>query len=146
MTVPTSWMSLENERIQKKLSNNLNDNQVRVCMAELKDLLDVLSTYLPHSSTPELDQIYSDMQGLVNRLLDYSTLQLLKDSSGFKDDDSGNVQVEQHDEFHDVYLWGNLANNPRLKTIDFGKEGEPASHVQMSILKGIRLFYNNSGQ
>ena len=106
-------------------------------MKELSDLLTVLGTYKRDNFRTELKPVFDEMRDTVNELLDFATLQLLKNASGFKDDDSGNLQLEEHDKFHDIYVWGNLANNPRLKTIDFGKPGKAASHVQVSLLKGI---------
>lgn len=133
----TGWMSLEKSRVQESVKNFTDKTQICTCMKELSDLLTVLGTYKRDNFRTELKPVFDEMRDTVNELLDFATLQLLKNASGFKDDDSGNLQLEEHDKFHDIYVWGNLANNPRLKTIDFGKPGKAASHVQVSLLKGM---------
>ena len=133
----TGWMSLEKDRVKEAVKNYTDKTQICTCMKELSDLLTVLETYKQNSTSNDLIPVFNEIRETINQLLDFATLQLLKNASEFKDDDSGNLQLEEHDKFHDIYVWGNLANNPRLKSIEFGKEGKAASHVQMTLLKGI---------
>lgn len=133
----TGWMSLEKQRVQNAVKTFTDKTQICTCMKELSDLLTVLGTYKSNNDNSELTPVFDEMKDTINELLDFATLQLLKNATQFKDDDSGNLQLEEHDKFHDIYVWGNLANNPRLKNIEFGKPGKAASSVQLSLLKGI---------
>ena len=106
----------------------------------IQEIIKVLNSYdasNPSAYSPELTKIFKETKALVNSILDNSTLQLLRRASNYTDDDTGNVQLQETDSFHDFYLWGNLANNPRMKTVEFGKPEDVAGHVSINLLKGM---------
>ena len=98
----------------------------------------MLQSYNTKQSYPEeISSIYKETKIIINKILDQSTLQLLRRASHYIDEDSGNVTIQESDNFQDFYLWGNLANNPRLRNVEFGKEEDIASHVSFNLLKGM---------
>lgn len=157
----TTWLTLKRDNLIHRVNNHVATfktsgkngtvaanaalkkvkiNEINVFMQEIQEMIQVLESFEmaeKENYMQELQEIYVEMKQLIAHILDQSTLQFLRKASNYTDDDTGNVQIEESDQFHDIYIWGNLANNPRMKSVDFGDPESNASHVSINLIKGM---------
>ena len=131
----TTWIELEKNRISDLLTSS-SDNEIKTVIEHTQPLIDVICSYdRVAAEIPEKTEIYQHMMNTTNDLIDQATLELLKHSDQYKDDDSQNIQLSETSNYQDIHIWGNLANNPRLKNVEFHTS---KGDIEMTMLRNMK--------